>query len=55
MGCLLSQGLNVHPVFPELPAGLGGDLGESRARETVWKRQKMEAKYVQLPRTLIFE
>lgn len=55
MGCLLSQGLNVHPIFPELPAGLGRDLGESRARGTVWKRQKMEAKYVQLPRTLIFE
>lgn len=55
MGCLLLLALNVHPIFLELPAGLGGDLGESRARGTVWRRQKMEAKYVQLPRTLIFE
>lgn len=35
LGCLHSRALNVHPVFPELPAGLGGDLGESRASRTV--------------------
>lgn len=55
MGCLISQGLSTHPIFPVMPACLGGDLRESRARGTVWYRQKMEAKCVQLPRTLISE
>lgn len=40
MGCLLSPGLNVHPNFPELPAGLGGDLGESRANSELCGRDK---------------
>jgi len=51
VGALISQGLNVHPIFRAMPGCLRGDLSESRASGTVWKRQKMEAKYLQLPRT----